>query len=80
MERVISELLQDFEAGRLPRQLIQTLPLGVTAGPAALAAAQKSAVPSSAPPPRSSAPWKTTAGHEAAALALLEQRKPNQRK
>jgi hypothetical protein len=77
-ERIISELLQDFEAGRLTRQqLIHTLALGVTAGPAALAAAQKSAEQSSTPPPRSPAPRKTLAEHRAAALALLEQRKPN---
>jgi catechol 2,3-dioxygenase-like lactoylglutathione lyase family enzyme len=60
MERIISELLQDFEAGKLTRrQLIQALALGVTAGPAALAAAQKSAEQSSIPPPGSLAPWKT---------------------
>lgn len=51
MEHVISELLQDFEAGKLTRrQLIQALALGVTAGPAALAAAQK---------PAALAAWKT---------------------
>ena len=60
MERIISELLQDFEAGKLTRrQLIQALALGVTPGPAALAAAQKSAEQSSIPPPSSPAPWKT---------------------
>jgi hypothetical protein len=59
MEHVISDLLQDFEAGKLTRrQLIQALALGVMAGPAALAAAQKSAE-SSMPPPRSLAAWKT---------------------
>ena len=60
MEHVISALLRDFEAGRLTRrQLIQALALGVTAGPAALAAAQKPAQQSSIPPPRSAAAWKT---------------------
>ena len=60
MEQIISGLLRDFEAGQLTgRQLIQALALGVTAGPAALAAAQKPAQPSSIPPPRSQAPWKT---------------------
>jgi catechol 2,3-dioxygenase-like lactoylglutathione lyase family enzyme len=60
VEQIISGLLQDFEAGRLTRrQLIQALALGMTAGPAALAAAQKPAVESSIPPPRSPAPWKT---------------------
>src|SRR5215470_9628449 len=59
MEHIISGLLQDFEAGKLTRrQLIQALALGVTAGPAALAA-QKPAEQSSIPPPRSPAPWKT---------------------
>ena len=51
MEHVISGLLQDFEAGKLTRrQLIQTLALGVTVGPAALAAAQEPAEKSSIPP------------------------------
>jgi len=60
MEHIITALLQDFEAGKLTRrQLIQTLALGVTAGPAALAAAQKPAQQSSIPPPVSPAPWKT---------------------
>jgi catechol 2,3-dioxygenase-like lactoylglutathione lyase family enzyme len=60
MEQIIGELLQDFEAGKLTRrQLIQVLALGVTAGPAALAAAQKPAEISGIPPPRSPAPWKT---------------------
>ena len=60
MEQIISGLLQDFEAGRLTRrQLIHALALGVAAGPAALAAAQKPAEQSSIPPPRSPAPWKT---------------------
>src|SRR5215469_875534 len=60
MEHIISGLLQDFEAGKLTRrQLIQALALGVTAGPAALAAAHKPAEQSSIPPPRSPAPWKT---------------------
>jgi catechol 2,3-dioxygenase-like lactoylglutathione lyase family enzyme len=60
MEQIIRGLLQDFEAGKLTRrQLIQTLALGVTAGPAALAAAPKPAEQSSIPPPRSPAPWKT---------------------
>src|SRR5215472_5653060 len=60
MEQIISGLLQDFEAGKLTRrQLIQALALGVTAGPAALAAAQKPAQQSSIPPPHSQAPWKT---------------------
>lgn len=60
MEQIINGLLQDFEAGKLTRrQLIQALALGVTAGPAALAAAQKPAEQSSIPPPRSPAPWKT---------------------
>ena len=60
MELIISGLLHDFEAGKLTRrQLIQALALGVTAGPAALAAAQKPAQESSIPPLRSPAPWKT---------------------
>ena len=60
MEQIISGLLQDFEAGKLTRrQLIQALALGVTAGPAALVAAQKPAEQSSIPPSRSPAPWKT---------------------
>ena len=60
MEQIISGLLQDFEAGKLTRrQLIQALALGVTAGPAALAAARKPAEQSSIAPPRSPAPWKT---------------------
>ena len=60
MEQIISGLLQDFEAGRLTRrQLIRALALGVAAGPAALAAAQKPAEQSSIPPPRSPASWKT---------------------
>jgi len=60
MERIVSGLLQDFEAGKLTRrQLIQTLALGMTAGPAGLAAAQKPAAQSSIPPPRSPTPWKT---------------------
>ena len=60
MEHVFDELLQDFETGKLTRrQLIQTLALGVTAGPAALAAAQKPAEKSRIPPSHSPAPWKT---------------------
>lgn len=60
MEQIISGLLHDFEAGRLTRrQLIQALAVGVTAGPAALVAAQKPAEQSSIPPSRSPAPWKT---------------------
>ncbi|HKS73042.1 MAG TPA: VOC family protein [Terriglobales bacterium] len=60
MEQIIGGLLRDFEAGKLTRrQLIQALALGVTAGPAALAAAQQPAQQSSIPPPRSPAPWKT---------------------
>jgi catechol 2,3-dioxygenase-like lactoylglutathione lyase family enzyme len=60
MEHVISELLQDFEAGKLTRrQLIRTLALGVAAGPPALAAAQKPAEQSIIPPLHSPAPWKT---------------------
>src|ERR1700747_2198716 len=60
MEHVIGELLQDFETGKLTRrQLIQTLALGVTAGPAALARAQKAAGKSRIPPSHSPAPWKT---------------------
>lgn len=59
MEQIISGLLQDFEAGKLTRrQLIQALALAVTAGPAALAAAQKPAE-STIAPQRSPAPWKT---------------------
>jgi catechol 2,3-dioxygenase-like lactoylglutathione lyase family enzyme len=58
MEQIINGLLRDFETGKLTRrQLIQALALGVTAGPAALAAAQKPA--SSIAAPRSPAPWKT---------------------
>lgn len=60
MEQIISGLLQDFEAGKLTRrQLIRALAMGVIAGPAALAAAQTPAQPSTIPPPRTSAPWKT---------------------
>jgi catechol 2,3-dioxygenase-like lactoylglutathione lyase family enzyme len=60
MEQIITGLLQDFEAGKLTRrQLIQALALGVTAGPAALVAAQEPAEQSSIPPQRSPAPWKT---------------------
>jgi catechol 2,3-dioxygenase-like lactoylglutathione lyase family enzyme len=60
MQHIISELLQDFETGRLTRrQLIQALALGMTAGPTALEAAQKPAEQSIIPPPQSSAPWKT---------------------
>ena len=60
MEHVINGLLQDFEVGKLTRrQLIHALALGVAAGPAALAAAQKPAEQSNIPPPRSPAPWKT---------------------
>src|SRR5215470_19750459 len=60
MEHIIGGLLQDFEAGKLTRrQLIQALALGLTAGPAELAAAQKPAEQSSIPPPRSPAPWRT---------------------
>jgi catechol 2,3-dioxygenase-like lactoylglutathione lyase family enzyme len=60
MEQIISGLLHDFEAGKLTRrQLIQALALGLTAGPAALAAAQKPAESSGIPAPRSPAPWKT---------------------
>lgn len=60
MEQIISGLLQDFEAGKLTRrQLIQALALAVTAGPAALAAAQKPAEQSSIAPQRSPAPWRT---------------------
>jgi len=60
MERIISGLLQDFEAGKLTRrQLIQALALGMTAGPAALAAEREPAEQSSIPPTRSPAPWKT---------------------
>jgi len=60
MEQIICGLLQDFEAGKLTRrQLIQALALGLTAGPAELAAAQKPAEQSSIPPPRSPAPWRT---------------------
>ncbi len=60
MEHLISRMLQDFEAGKLTRrQLIQALALGVTVGPAALAAAQKPAEKLSIPPPLSPAPWKT---------------------
>ena len=60
MEQIISGLLRDFETGKLTRrQLIQALAIGVTAGPAALAAAQKPAQPSTIPPSPSQAPWKT---------------------
>src|SRR5499427_2964432 len=60
MEQIISGLLQDFESGKLTRrQLIQALALAVTAGPAALVAAQKPAEQSSIAPQRSPAPWKT---------------------
>ena len=60
MEHIISGLLQDFEAGKVTRrQLIHALVLGVTAGPAALAAAQKAAEQSTIPPPGPAAPWKT---------------------
>ena len=60
MERIVSGLLQDFEAGKLTRrQLIQALALGVTIGPAALVTAQKPAEKSSIPPPHSMAAWKT---------------------
>jgi catechol 2,3-dioxygenase-like lactoylglutathione lyase family enzyme len=60
MEQIISGLLRDFETGKLTRrQLIQALAIGVTAGPAALAAAQKPAQQSTIPPSRSQAPWKT---------------------
>ena len=60
MEQIISGLLQDFEAGKLTRrQLIQALAIGVTAGPAALAAAQNPEQQSTIPPSRSQAPWKT---------------------
>jgi len=60
MERIISGLLQDFETGKLTRrQLIQALALGMTAGPASLAAAQKQAAQSTIAPPRSAAPWQT---------------------
>ena len=60
MERIISGLLHDFEAGKLTRrQLIQVLALGVTTGPAALAAAQKPAEQYSIAPPVLPAPWKT---------------------
>jgi catechol 2,3-dioxygenase-like lactoylglutathione lyase family enzyme len=60
MEQIISGLLRDFETGKLTRrQLILALAMGVTAGPAALAAAQKPAQPSSIPPSRSPAPWRT---------------------
>jgi len=60
MEQLISGLLQDFEAGKMTRrQLIQTLALGVTIGPAALAATQQPAQKSSIPPPRSVTGWKT---------------------
>src|SRR5215469_6318175 len=58
MEEIISRLLQDFEAGRLTRrQLIRTLAVGVTAGTAVLAGAQKPA--ESFSEARSPAPWKT---------------------
>ena len=60
MEQIISGLLRDFEVGKLTRrQLIQALALGVTAGPAALVAAQKPAQQSQIPPPGPPAPWKT---------------------
>jgi len=60
MEQIISGLLHDFESRKLTRrQLIQALALGVTAGPGALAAAQKPAGQSSVPLQLSPAPWKT---------------------
>ncbi len=60
MEQIISELLQNCESGKLTRrQLIQTLTLGVTAGAAALMAAQEPAAQSGIPAPSSPAPWKT---------------------
>jgi hypothetical protein len=60
MEQIISGLLRDFETGKLTRrQLIRALAVGVTAGPAALAAAQEPVGQSSIPAPRSPAPWKT---------------------
>jgi len=60
MEHLISGLLRDFEAGILTRrQLIQTLALGVTIGPAALAATQQPTRKSSIPPPSSVTGWKT---------------------
>lgn len=60
MERIISGLLQDFEAGKLTRrELVKALALGMTAGPLALAVEQKSAAQSRIAPSRSPAPWKT---------------------
>jgi catechol 2,3-dioxygenase-like lactoylglutathione lyase family enzyme len=58
METVIARLLEDFERGKMTRrQLIQSLAMAVTVGPAAAAAAaQAPAATSAASTP---APWKT---------------------
>src|SRR5262249_4821462 len=59
MESVISQLLSDFEQGKMTRrQLIQSLALAAAAAaPPATARAQQR--PSSIPPPSGPAPWKT---------------------
>ena len=60
MEHIINGLLNDFEAGTLNRrQLVRMLALGVTVGPAALAATQKPASKTTIPPASGPAPWKT---------------------
>ena len=58
METVIARLLEDFERGKMTRrQLIQSMAMAVTVGPAAAAAAaQAPAATSAASTP---APWKT---------------------
>ena len=57
MEHVIAGLLSDFEDGKMTRrQLIQSLAMAATVGPAAAAAAQAPAATSTASTP---APWKT---------------------
>jgi catechol 2,3-dioxygenase-like lactoylglutathione lyase family enzyme len=61
MEAIIAGLLKQFEDGRMTRrQLIHSLALAATAGPAAAAVAQETAPKASTiPPPAGPAPWKT---------------------
>jgi catechol 2,3-dioxygenase-like lactoylglutathione lyase family enzyme len=60
VEQIISRLVRDFEDGKLTRrQLIQTLALGVAAGPVAMAVQGTSTAKSTIPPPGKPTNWKT---------------------
>ena len=58
MESIIASLLEDFERGKMTRrQLIQSLAMAATVGPAAAAGAAQA--PATTPAASTPAPWKT---------------------